>query len=232
MHPARSNARLLFVAVALLLLVLLWRWTSGGWRGGSSRDGVSTPPGGEAAEVVSSAAGEVQRPAARGRRPELKSLGGGPEKVRELASSGVHALIPAGHCLVTGGYATGNGRFGFVVLKPTWLELPSGGRQIRVESTILNLDQEALTRTGLDSLVTGEQKTIQNAEVWTPEDVSQTLGGSRGMELVSSPSILTTPGASSSVRMANEWISFMLDLEVAEAADGGFEVKSEIKLLE
>ncbi len=184
----------------------------------------------------SSAAEEKGSPSVRGKRPDLPKSGMGaglPEiQGKEIASAAVHTRIPEGHSMVTGGYQTEDGHHEFVVLTPKWLESPSGIRQIRLESRILDLDQSALVSTGLNSLVTGEKKTLQNAEVWTPEDVSRSLTDPKGLNQLSAPSLLLNPGGSAQVWIGNEKTVFTLDVVAGEAPDGGFELKSEIKRVE
>lgn len=166
-------------------------------------------------------------PSHRDPRPSLPK--NAPAAESTVGSSAVHTIIPLGHSMVTGGYQTEDGHHEFVVLTPKWLETPSGKKQIQLETKILNVDQEALLSTGLNSLVTGEQKMQQNGEVWTPEDVAQTLTDTKGLSLISSPSIVVSPGGAAQVRMGNDRTSFALDLTASEASDGGFELKSEIK---
>lgn len=227
-----SNCRAVAL-ISVLLIAIAVRWL----RPASTLDNpvtknlVANPVG--ARSPLSFSDEEKDLPPHRSKRPDMSkntSVAGLFEiKGREIASSAVHTVIPAGHSMVTGGYVTEDGRHEFVVLTPKWLETPSGGKQIMVESTILNVGQEALLSTGLNSLVTGEQKTLQNAEVWTPEDVTRTLSDTKGLDLLSSPSIVITPGTSAQVRMGGGKTSFMLDLSAGEASEGGFELKSEIK---
>jgi len=225
--------------VALILVILtalaIWWWPSDPIVHKSSPQRADATSNGTRSSK-SAASGETDRPSQRARRPDLPKGPKGPvlpELEGEVtASSAVHTMIPVGHSMVTGGYQTGDGHHEFVVLTPKWLETPSGKKQIMLESRILNVDQEALLSTGLNSLVTGEQKTQQNGEVWTPDDVTRTLTDTKGLNLLSSPSIVVTPGGSAQIRMGSEKTSFTLDLVASEAPDGGFELKSEIKRVE
>jgi hypothetical protein len=232
----RSSPLRTAAVILLLLMTVTIRWwqvdkaavPSSIMQTKGSESGMQSTP--------SSTAEEEGSPSVRGKRPDLpkSGLGAGLPEIQgeEIASAAVHTRIPAGHSLVTGGYQMGDGHHEFVVLTPKWLETPSGKKQIQLESRILNVNEEALLSTGLNSLVTGEQKTIQNADVWTPEDVTRTLTDAKGLNLLSSPSIVVNPGGSAQVQIGNTQTSFTLDLVASEAPDGGFELKSEIKRVE
>lgn len=235
-NPMRSSpSRTVTLILLLLIAVTIWWWQlekvvvpSSTGHAGTNQNGMQSSP--------SSTAEENGPPSARGKRPDLPKTGsttGLPEvQGEEIASSAVHTRIPAGHSLVTGGYQMGDGHHEFVVLTPKWLETSSGKKQIQLESRILNVDEKALLSTGLNSLVTGEQKMQQNGEVWTPEDVTRTLTDTAGLNLLSSPSIVVNAGGSAQVQIGTTQTSFTLDLVASEAPDGGFELKSEIKRVE
>jgi hypothetical protein len=213
------------ILVFLIAITIWWLRSDPTVPNPSSKNAETSSNGTTSSQSLAS--GETDRPSQRVRRPDLPKAEG-----EVIASSAVHTRIPLGHSMVTGGYVTKDGHHEFVVVTPTWLETPSGEKQIMVKSTVLNVDQEALVSTGLKSLVTGEQKSLQNAEVWTPEDVTRTMSDTKGLNLLSSPSVVITPGSSAQVRIGNGKASFMLDLEASEAPDGGFELKSEIKRVE
>jgi len=230
MRPTSSRTAPLILL--LLIAVTIWWWQVGRIDVPSPNQQATTDQN-STQSSPSSTAEDKGQPSIRGKRPDLPKTGsasGLPEiQGEEIANSAVHTLIPVGHSMVTGGYQTEDGHHEFVVLTPKWLETPSGKRQIMLESKILNVDQEALLSTGLNSLVTGEQKTQQNGEVWTPDDVTRTLTDTKGLNQLSSPSMVVNPGGSAQVRMGNEKTVFTLDLVASEAPDGGFELKSEIK---
>lgn len=230
-----TSSRTAAVILLLLMAVTIWWWQSEKPVAPSAGSEAVTNPKGMQSSP-SSTPEEKGPPSARGKRPDLPKGSSGPAlpeiQGEVMASSAVHTRIPLGHSMVTGGYVTEEGHHEFVVVTPTWLETPSGAKQLMVKSTILNVDQEALVSTGLKSLVNGEQKTQQNAEVWDPDDVTRTLTDTKGLNLLSSPSVVITPGSSAQVRMGNGKASFMLDLVGDKAPDGGFELKSEIKRVE
>ncbi len=220
-----TRCRVAVILVFLIAITIWWLRSDPIAHNASSKNADTSSNGTTSLSPLAS--GETDRPSQRVRRPDLPKAEG-----EVIASSAVHTRIPLGHSMVTGGYVTKDGHHEFVVVTPTWLETPSGAKQIMVKSTILNVDQEALVRTGLESLVNGEQKSLQNAEVWTPEDVTRTLTEPKGLNLLTSSSLVVTPGSSAQVQIGSGKTSFTLDLEASEAPDGGFELKSEIKRVE
>ena len=229
--PSRTAALILL----LLIAVTIWWWQLEKIVGPSpSRQIEANDSGASASRPFTHE--ERELPSTRSKRPELpktgSALGLSENQGQEIASSVVHTRIPVGNSMVTGGYLMEDGHHEFVVLTPKWLETPAGGKQILLESKILNVDEDALLSTGLSSLVTGEQKMQQNAEVWTPEDVTGTLTDTKGLSLLSSPSIVVNAGGSAQVQIGNSKVFFTLDLVASEAPEGGFELKSEIKRVE
>lgn len=230
-----SGNRHLILISLFLIAIAFWIWRHEVSIGGPATEQTAMDSNSPAAQVIAPG-DEREMPSSLGKRPTLPkrvpAVGLAEINGREVAGSRVHAIIPAGHSMVTGGYVTENGLREFVVLTPKWQETPSGKKQVMLESKILNVDQQALQSTGLGSLVTGEQSTQQNAEVWSPEDVTHTLGDADGLDLLSAPNVMLEPGSSGQIRMGTDKASFMLDVEVKEAADGGFDLKSAIKRME
>ena len=152
----------------------------------------------------------------------------------EVASSVVHALIPEGKSMVTGGYVTADGSFEFSVVTPQWINNPGGGKAVEMNVKILKVNEEGLARTGLKSLVVPGRKTVQNAEVWSPEDVAKNLDEPvDGVGLTSTPRAIAMPGSPAEISTGStdavEGFFYSLVIEAKEAAGGGFELTSDIK---
>ncbi len=239
-----NSTRLFLLLVVLLLLVVFW-WT----RRGSSIDAnqasaVESLRTKSSGSNFSASDGEASGPARRPKRPLLEKkpeqagvAGGLDERLDkdgpDVLSSEVHTLLPAGHSMVTGGFLMADGRHGFAVVTPKWVDGPNGGnRMIEVKAGMLALDDKALAATGLSSLATNEMKLKQNAEVWTPEDVYQLLKTREGIHIVSSPTITANPGQEAIISIDSGSTGLRLKLETGEGKDGGFDLKSDLKLAE
>ena len=240
---ANSTRQILLLAV-LLLLVALW-WT----RRGASMDAnqalaVESHRTHASGSNFSESETEASGPAKRPKRPLLEKKpehagdeGGLDERLDQdgpdVLSTEVHTLLPAGHSMMTGGFLMADGRRGFAVLTPKWVNSPDGGnRMIEVKARILAVDDKGLAATGLSSLATNDTKLKQNAEIWTPEDVDRSLKPTEGVEFISSPTIMSSPGQEGTISMGSESTGLRLKLETSEGTDGGFEMKSELKLAE
>lgn len=151
------------------------------------------------------------------------------DPIRALA----RGVVPAGHSMVTGGHLLADGSREFAVITPTWLESPNGSKQVEIEVELLNLDDAGLKSAGLETLLTEERKSEQNAEVWTPEEVSRTLENVDPATLRSKPRVIVSPGSPARITVASkEGLGFELELSATEAADGGFELSTDLKRIE
>lgn len=151
------------------------------------------------------------------------------DPIRSLA----RGVVPAGHSMVTGGHLLADGSREFAVITPKWLESPNGSKQVEIEVELLNLDDAGLKSAGLETLLTEERKSEQNAEVWTPEEVSRTLEDVDPATLRSKPRVIVSPGSPARITVASkEGPGFELELSATEAADGGFELSTDLKRIE
>lgn len=151
----------------------------------------------------------------------------------EVIRSQVRALVPAGHSMVTGGHLLADGRREFAVVTPKWMELPGESKQIEIEVELLNLDDAGVKAAGLDTLLTGERKSEQNAEVWTPEELARTMKDVDQTALQSKPRIVTSPGLPATISLGTEpGAKFELEFFAREAADGGFELTTDLKRID
>ena len=237
------------LAAALLLLVLLV--TTGVWpalRGGPAGAGTPAADPAAGARVKSRSAaspgdatpgsagpakasdrrakeGESSRTSA----PEQPIDGDSPDVIRART----RASVPAGHSMVTGGHRLEDGSHEFAVITPKWLEIPEGSKQVEIEVELLNLDAAGLTAAGLDTLVTPDRKSEQNAEVWTPEEVARTMKDVDPEALRSKPRVIVSPGSPARMTVGQEGgVRFELDLSATETADGGFELTTDLKRVE
>ena len=90
-----------------------------------------------------------------------------------------------------------------------------------------------------DSVVIGEARDLRLRRINRIRTITgslaiegSTLTEPKGLNLLTSPSLVVTPGSSAQVQIGSGKTSFTLDLEASEAPDGGFELKSEIKRVE
>ena len=151
----------------------------------------------------------------------------------EVIRSQVRALVPAGQSMITGGHRLEDGRHEFTVISPKWMEMPDGSKQIDVEIQLLNLDDAEVESAGLETLLTGERKSEQNAEVWTPEELARTMKDVNPTALQSKPRIVTSPGSPARITVgAERGAKFELEFSASEAAEGGFELTTDLKRIE
>ncbi len=147
--------------------------------------------------------------------------------------------------MVTGGYLKADGSREFIVIEPFLVD--NGRKQFLISTSIFKLTAAGLESTGLKSLATNEEKTEQNAEVWTPAEVEALLRNQVGMEMVSRPSLYLKPSAPGmigsrlmgsprngynvqpDVVATDEANSTHMSIEANEAPNGGIELKLEIK---
>ena len=135
--------------------------------------------------------------------------------------------------MVTGGHCLEDGSHEFAVITPKWLESPKGSKQVEIEVELLNLDAAGLTAAGLDTLVTPDRKSEQNAEVWTPEEVARTMKEVDPEALRSKPRVIVSPGSPARITVGGDGgVQFELDLSATETADGGFELSTDLKRVE
>lgn len=239
--------------LARVLLLIAFLVTAGVWiskRGGSgagleaSADSRSAPQASARPQPTSAAdpspgpsAGATKRSDRRkagqeGDRPNnpgslLEGNKAGP--IRALA----RGVVPGGHSMVTGGHLLTDGTREFAVITPKWLESPDGSKQVEIEVELLNLDDAGLKSAGLETLLTEERKSEQNAEVWTPEEVSRTMENLDPATLRSRPRVIVSPGSPARITVASkEGPGFELELSATEAADGGFELSTDLKRIE
>lgn len=151
----------------------------------------------------------------------------------EVIRSQVRALVPAGHSMVAGGHLLADGSREFTVITPKWMELPGGSKQIEMEVELLTLDEAGVKSAGLDTLLTGERKSEQNAEVWTPEELARTMKDIDQAALDSKPRIVTSPGSPAKITLGTAGkASFELGLSANGTADGGFELTTDLKRID
>ena len=142
-----------------------------------------------------------------------------------VTRSQVRATVPAGHSMVAGGHLLADGTREFAVMTPKRME---GSKAIEIEVDLLNLDAAGVAAAGLETLVTGDRKTEQNAEVWTPEEVARTVASMPDGAQQAKPRVITDPGEPARIRTGG----FELELQATEAADGGFDLSSDMKRVE
>ncbi|TAE76947.1 MAG: hypothetical protein EAZ65_08245 [Verrucomicrobia bacterium] len=143
-----------------------------------------------------------------------------------VTQSKVRARVPAGHSMIVGGHALPDGKREFAVMTPTWMP---DSKLIAIEVDLLQLDVSDVAAAGLETLITGERKTQQHAEVWTPEEVARTMAAMAGETLQAKPRVITTPGAMGRITVGHAPTRFELELQATEAAEGGFDLSSELK---
>jgi hypothetical protein len=239
--------------LARLLLLIAFLLSTGVWlsQRGDSDDGLKARPERSAGQPT--AAGQHPSPAAddstprsagptkrsdRGRpneggdRPNAlgnPSAGDLTDPIRALA----RGVVPAGHSMVTGGHPLADGSHEFAVITPKWLESPNGSKQVEIEVELLDLDEAGLKSAGLETLVTAERTSEQNAEVWTPEEVSRTMEDVDPASFQAKPRVIVSPGSPARITVGSkDGGGFELELSATETADGGFELSSDLKRIE
>lgn len=151
----------------------------------------------------------------------------------DVIRSQVRGVVPAGHSMVTGGHPRADGSHEFTVITPKWMETPDGSKLVVMEVELLNLDLAGLKAAGLETLVTGERKSEQNAEVWTPDEVTRTMEPIDMAALQSKPRVIVSPGSPARITVGAEGgAKFELELSATEAVDGGFELVTDLKRVE
>lgn len=135
--------------------------------------------------------------------------------------------------MVTGGHPLADGSHEFAVITPKWLESPDGSKQVEIEVELLNLNAAGLKSAGLETLVTAERTSEQNAEVWTPEEVSRTMEDVDPASLQAKPRVIVSPGSPARITVGSkDGAGFELELSATETADGGFELSTDLKRIE
>jgi len=240
-RSARGILRRVLLIIVLLVAFLAW------WSFGSKdeRSGTRSDASHDAARQASGSpmgANLEEGPSPRAPRPPLL------KNVRHAGSvvttSKVHAVIPEGDSMVTGGHLKADGSREFIVIKPVLVD--NGGTQFLISTSIFKMTAAGLESTGLKSLVTNEEKNEQHAEVWTSEAVEALLRTREGMQMVSRPSVFLKPGATGTIRSGvkvspgggfnvqpdiapSDEVNFTsMTIEANEAPNGGIELKLEI----
>jgi hypothetical protein len=233
--------RLVLLVSVVLLLLTVFRWI-GGDRG---RGSAEAPAGDRDRSVPGTSAGapdagpglatksgqEPRDPSAAQDAADWANRGGTVDgELPEVTRSQVRAAVPAGHSMVTGGHLLADGTREFAVITPKWIEMPSGSKMVEMEVGMLHFDAAGIAEAGLETLVTGDRKSEQNAEVWTPEEVARTMETVKGEAMQAKPKVVTTPGSPGRIQMGEgRELRFELELSATGATDGGFELTSDLK---
>jgi hypothetical protein len=234
-----KRTSLLRLALLLIFLLIAMSWFGGTFlRFGQASSGIasdSVDQGGpenasSGTDYAPAFSSKRRDPAATAAGVDWSNLG---ERIdgekRDVTRSRVRAIVPAGHSMVTGGHLLPDGSREFALITPKWIDLPSGSRMVEMKVEMLHFDPASIAGVGLETLVTGERKSEQNAEVWTPEEVARTMGSERGGSVQAMPKVVTTPNSPGLVRMgAGRKVQFELELSASEAADGGFVLVSDL----
>lgn len=195
-------------------------------------DGSETPPADPAKHSVRTAREATQPlplPGDEGFGAQEPIDGDLPEVIR----SRVRAVVPVGQSMVTGGHRLEDGSHEFAVITPKWMDMPGGQKLVEMEVDLIRLDAAGVKSAGLDTLVTGERKSEQNAEVWTPEELERTMEGVDRAALQSKPRVVTSPGSAARITVGTlQGQQLNLELEAVEMADGAFDLRSDLKRLE
>lgn len=238
----KRSTILRFVLIALLLTTALW-WTGRDATGPDRKSSAATGPGDRGGPVLPSAGkdgppelatkhGDKPRdPALTGDAKDWSNRGGTIDgELPDVTRSQVRATVPAGHSMVIGGHPLADGTREFAMITPKWIEMPSGSKMVEMEVEMLHFDAEGIADAGLETLLTGERKSEQNAEVWTPEEVARTMESVKAGAARAKPKVVTTPGTPGRVRTGSGGeVQFELELSAGEAADGGFDLSSDLK---
>lgn len=244
--PVRVLLILLFLGlIALTADRLLRPAESGVGEGGAAADGSGRRP--EATLVAADSQTMPADPAKHSARTARKATqsvsspgddGFGAQEpidgdLPEVIRSRVRAVVPVGQSMVTGGHRLEDGSHEFAVITPKWMETPGGQKLVEMEVELIRLDAAGVNSAGLDTLVTGERKSEQNAEVWTPEELALTMEGVDRAALQSKPRVVTSPGSAARITVGTlQGQQLNLELEAAERPDGAFDLKSDLKRLE
>lgn len=232
---------LLLVLVALLLTALWWFGGTSQTGGRGSSEGADGPAdqSGSAGPAATSDAGPAlaTRRGDKPRDPAAKDAGDWSNRGEtidgeqpEVTRSQVRATVPVGHSMVTGGHQLPDGTREFAMITPKWMEMPNGGKMVEMEVELLHFDAAGVAGAGLETLVTGDRKSEQNAEVWTPEEVARTMESVNQEAARAKPRVVTSPGSPGRIQMgAGREVRFELELSASEAADGGFDLTSDLK---
>jgi hypothetical protein len=229
------------VLLALLLTALWWFGGASNPSGRGSSAGAAgqadpgDAPGAAAASATSPAL--ATRSADKPRDPAAKNAGDWSNRGEaidgeqpEVTRSQVRANVPVGHSMVTGGHQLPDGTREFAMITPRWMEMPNGGKMVEMEVELLHFDAAGVAGAGLETLVTGDRKSEQNAEVWTPEEFARTMEAVKGEAMQAKPRVVTSPGSPGRIQMgAGRAVRFELELSASEAADGGFDLTSDLK---
>lgn len=230
--------------LARVLLLIAFLVSTGVWiaRRGGSGDALEVPadrstgqppaagqhPSPTADDSTPPSAGPTKR-SDRGKPDENPSAGDPTDPIRAQA----RGVVPAGHSMVTGGHPLADGSHEFAVITPKWLESPDGSKQVEIEVELLNLNAAGLKSAGLETLVTAERTSEQNAEVWTPEEVSRTMEDVDPASLQAKPRVIVSPGSPARITVGSkDGAGFELELSATETADGGFELSTDLKRIE
>ncbi len=137
----------------------------------------------------------------------------------------VSTTLASGETMVTGGYLTSEGKREFQLVKATLIP-GEGGPAVKMEISVLALDQKAVSKTGLDSLLTDRVTTEQHGEIWSADEAAGFMKGLDSGDRLSAPTVTTLPGREFSVEIGRDTgESFRMGGTVEILADGNLEVK-------
>ncbi len=245
----KLSHRWFYIFPALILLIVMVWMMSSGPPSASVRPIPNSHPSKVASTTIPTLQAQfdeadappVRRPKrpATTSKPPVSEVDPRDEQLREdgpeVATVRVHTLLPAGHSMVLGGYATADGNHEFAVVTPEWLTGPNGEKQLRAETKIVSASDKGLEHTGLSSLVTNERKSQQNAEVWTAEDMKETFAHPEGIDVLSAPGLIMPLGAPGQIRIGSadeNGALFDLQMSVSEGPNGEFDMKVEMKKID
>ena len=117
-------------------------------------------------------------------------------------SANLRATLPAGHCLIAGGWATTNGKRTLLMVEPIIGESDQAG-QVAIQARFVEMPEEALTKVGLDSLRT-DGKDTSGQLVFDPERFAQLLASltnTAEVNILSAPQVFAPDGRQSKIQM-------------------------------
>ena len=155
---------------------------------------------------------------------------------KKTFSSTVNIEIAAGETLVTGGYQRANGQYELTFLTPTSVIQEDGSEAIKLSSRILSVDPSFISENKLGALTTRTRNTLQHAEAWNQDKLSNTLKAAsqhQNTDIMSSPSILAHPGKTAKIsRVIHKTFSqtrFTIESNITTTSDGSFVIKARVE---
>ena len=153
--------------------------------------------------------------AKRAREAALTNSPAAPAGPVQSYSANVRANVPFSQTLVTGGWKLPSGKHALFFVEPLLMDRAgnvaqpgTGADQISLQTHIVELSEQALTRLGLDSLKsdsmeTGAQLTLNETQARAIlDDLRQT----EGVDVLGAPRVLTLSGRQAQVKIANTFI--------------------------